>query len=69
LVDDELGCVVDVLTEPSGADELVEVVAEADVGEFGSKVLFGERCRALLGSVRGEALGDVGPAPQVQRSG
>lgn len=60
LIDDEFGCGVDVVSELSCADELVEVVAEAEVGEFGSKVLFGERCCVLVGSVRGEALDDVG---------
>jgi len=65
LVDDDFGHGrgrgIDVVAESPGADGLVEVLAEADVGEFGPspEVLFGEHCRVPVGSVRGEAFDDV----------
>jgi hypothetical protein len=60
LVDDQLGGGVDVVGDRVRTDELVEVLAKAGVGEFGSKVLLGQRCCVVVWSVRAEAFDDVG---------
>ena len=59
LADDEFGCGVDVVLVSLDADELVEILPEAGLDEFGSKVLFGKGCRELVRSVWGEAFDDV----------
>lgn len=59
LIDDELGCGVDVVAAGPTAHELVKVVPEVDVVELGSKVLFGERGGVLVGPIRSEAFNNV----------
>jgi hypothetical protein len=58
LIDDELGCGVDVVIGGPTVNKLVKVVTEVDVGELGAKVLFGERRGVFGGPIRSEAFND-----------
>ena len=59
LINDELGCGVNVVIGGPTGNKLVKVVTEVDVGELGSKVLFGERRGVIVGPIRSEAFNDV----------